>query len=182
MWKDTQMKIALVGNPNSGKTTVFNYLTGQFKKMGNYSGVTVESVEAPIRKKYQTDRQDVVIVDLPGTFSLDAYSLDEEKTIAYITKEPIDLIFNIIDATRLEQSLHLTHALKRLGIPVIVALNKMDVLKTHNIEIDVETLEKMLECPVFCTVATHKKGIQDLLQWALKEGYDIRERRSKDHS
>lgn len=167
--KNHEIKIALVGNPNSGKTTMFNYLTGNFERIGNYAGVTVEQVEAPLRKKYREKNQEVIVVDLPGTFSMDASSLDEKKAIDYLKKENVDVILNIIDASQLERSLHLTYTLKELNIPMVVALNKTDLLKRKNIEIDVETLKKMLECQVYCTVATHKKGIQDLLQCALNE-------------
>lgn len=164
------MKIALVGNPNSGKTTVFNYLTGQFQKIGNYGGVTVDSSEAPLRKKYRAKDQDVTIVDLPGTFSLDAHSGDERRAVEYLKDEQIDVVLNIVDASQLEQSLHLTQALKELGIPLLIALNKMDIVEKNQIMIDVKTLEQMLECHVYCTVATHKRGIQELLQCALNEG------------
>lgn len=164
------MKIALVGNPNSGKTTVFNYLTGQFQKIGNYGGVTVDAKEAPLRKKYRDGDLDVRIVDLPGTFSLDAHSGDERRAIEYLKDEAVDVILNIVDASQLEQSLHLTHALKSLDIPILIALNKMDIVQKNHITIDVDTLEKMLNCHVYCTVATHKRGIQELLQCALSEG------------
>jgi ferrous iron transport protein B len=164
------MKIALVGNPNSGKTTVFNYLTGQFKKVGNYGGVTVDHFEANLRKKYMDNHKSITIVDLPGTFSLDPSSGDEKRAVDYLKNETIDVILNIVDASQLEQSLHLTQALKELGIPVLIALNKMDIIQKNQIEIDVETLEQMLECQVYCTVATHKRGIQELLQCALNEG------------
>lgn len=164
------MKIALVGNPNSGKTTVFNYLTGQFKKIGNYGGVTVDFSEAPLRKKYRAKDQDVIIVDLPGTFSLEAHSGDERRAVEYLKDEHIDVVLNIVDASQLEQSLHLTHALKSLGVPVLIALNKMDIVQKNQITIDVQTLENMLDCHVYCTVATHKRGIQELLQCALNEG------------
>lgn len=164
------MKIALVGNPNSGKTTVFNYLTGQFKKIGNYGGVTVDSSEAPLRKKYRDKDRDVIIVDLPGTFSLEAHAGDERRAMEYLKDAHIDVVLNIVDASQLEQSLHLTHALKDLDIPLLIALNKMDIVEKNQITIDVQTLEKMLNCHVYCTVATHKRGIQELLQCALNEG------------
>lgn len=167
--KNQEIKIALVGNPNSGKTTMFNYLTGNFERIGNYAGVTVEQVEAPLRKKYRDKNQDVIIVDLPGTFGKDAASLDEKKTLDYLQKENIDVVLNVIDASQLERSLHLTYILKEFGIPMVVALNKTDLLKRKKIEIDVDTLKKMLNCQVYCTVATHKRGIQELLRCALNE-------------
>lgn len=170
------MKIALVGNPNSGKTTVFNYLTGRFQKIGNYSGVTVATHEAPLKRKYRFKREDVVIVDLPGTFSLDAHSNDEHRAVDYLQNEPIDVIVNIVDASQLEQSLHFTHALKSLDIPMFIALNKMDIVKKNHQNIDVDTLEEMLNCRVICTVATHKKGLQELVQCALNEECHLRGR------
>lgn len=163
------MKIALVGNPNSGKTTVYNYLTGQFNKIGNYGGVTVEKSEAPLKKRYRVSGEEIMIVDLPGTFSLDAHSLDEKTTIEYLKNEAVDVILNIVDASQLEQGLHLSQALKSLNIPFIIALNKMDIVQKNKMEIDVETLKQMLECQVYCTVATHKKGMQELLACALNE-------------
>jgi len=168
------MKIALVGNPNSGKTTVFNYLTGRFQKIGNYAGVTVDKMEAPLRKKYRPTNQEITIVDLPGTFSMDAQTHDEMRAIDYLKSEHVDVVFNIIDASQLEQSLYLTQSLKTLGIPVIIALNKMDIVRKNHTDIDIETLERMLECQVYCTVATHKRGIQELLQCALNEGCVLR--------
>lgn len=167
--KTQTIKIALVGNPNSGKTTMFNYLTGNFERVGNYGGVTVNEVEAPLRKKYKEKNQSITIIDLPGTFSLDASSLDEQKTIDYLKNETVDVVLNIIDASRLERSLHLTYTLKELEIPMVVALNKTDLLKRKKIDIDVEALKKILNCQVYATVATHKKGIQDILQCALNE-------------
>jgi len=170
------MKIALVGNPNSGKTTLFNYLTGQFQKVGHYGGVTVEHVEAPLKRRFRVKNQDIHIIDLPGTFSLEAFSDDERHAIEYIKHEKIDLILNIIDASQLEQSLHLTQSLKKLGIPILIALNKMDIVEKSHMVIDVKTLERMLECQVYCTVATHKKGVKELIQCALNEECLYRER------
>ena len=123
------MRIALAGNPNSGKTTMYNALTGKNEKVGNWAGVTVEKKEHPIRNIYCKNGEEFVAVDLPGAYSMSPFTAEESVTSEYINNEKPDAIINIVDATNLSRSLFFTTQLLELGIPVVVALNKSDVNK-----------------------------------------------------
>ena len=147
------MKIAFAGNPNSGKTTMFNALTGRNEKVGNWAGVTVDRKEAPIKKIY-TGELDLLAVDLPGAYSMSPFTAEESVTSTYIQEEAPDAIVNIVDATNLSRSLFFTTQLMELGIPVVVALNKADINEKKNTHIDVNALSLALGCPVIETVST----------------------------
>lgn len=147
------MRIALAGNPNSGKTTMYNALTGRNEKVGNWAGVTVERKESPIRKGYCEGNEELVAVDLPGAYSMSPFTSEESITSSYVKNEAPDAIINIVDATNLSRSLFFTTQLLELGIPVVVALNKSDVTEKKKTEIDIELLSKKLGCPVIRTVA-----------------------------
>lgn len=151
--------IALVGNPNSGKTTLFNALTGSNQHVGNWPGVTVEKKEGKvIHNDFHLN-----IVDLPGTYSLGAYSDDEIIARDFIIKNKPDIVINVIDATNIERGLYLTTQLLEIGTKIIIALNMMDEAKEKDIEIDIERLSKNLSVPVVATVASKKRGIDELL-------------------
>ena len=139
------MKIAFAGNPNSGKTTMFNALTGRNEKVGNWAGVTVDRKEAPIKKIY-TGELDLLAVDLPGAYSMSPFTAEESVTSTYIQEEAPDAIVNIVDATNLSRSLFFTTQLMELEIPVVVALNKADINEKKNTQVQrlgclVETTE-----------------------------------------
>jgi len=153
-----KLTIALAGNPNSGKTTLFNALTGSKQRVGNWPGVTVEHKEG----NYSHQNTDVEVIDLPGIYSFSAYSLDEKVSREFILKEKPDLIVNIIDATNLERNLYLTTQLLEMKIPVIVALNMMDIAKQRKIHIEVEHLAKHLGCLVIPMIASKKSGLDKL--------------------
>ena len=123
------MRIALAGNPNSGKTTMYNALTGRNEKVGNWAGVTVEKKEHPIKTNYNKSGEAMVAVDLPGAYSMSPFTSEESITSSYVKKENPDVIINIVDATNLSRSLFFTTQLLELGIPVVVALNKSDINK-----------------------------------------------------
>jgi len=154
---------ALAGNPNCGKTTLFNEITGSTQYVGNWPGVTVEKKEGKARKL----KEDVKIVDLPGIYSLSPYSMEEIIARDYIVDERPDLVINIVDATNIERNLYLTTQLLELGIPVIVALNMMDVIEANGDKIDIGLLEKLLGVPVVPTSASQGKGVQELMERAL---------------
>ena len=146
------MRIAFTGNPNSGKTTMYNALTGRNEKVGNWAGVTVDKIEAPIRKAYSCGL-DLTAVDLPGAYSMSPFTSEESVTSEYIKKERPDAIINIVDATNLSRSLFFTTQLMELGIPVVVALNKTDVNQKRGTKIDANQLSERLGCPVFETIS-----------------------------
>ena len=146
------MRIAFAGNPNSGKTTMYNALTGRNEKVGNWAGVTVDKREAPIKKAY-TGGLDLIAVDLPGAYSMSPFTSEESVTRDYIRQERPDAIINIVDATNLSRSLFFTTQLMELGVPVVVALNKIDVNKKKQTTIDVKALSEKLGCPVFETIS-----------------------------
>lgn len=150
-------KIALVGNPNSGKTTMFNNLTGSNQYVGNWPGVTVEKKEGNLK-----DYKDIIITDLPGIYSLSPCSLEEVITRDYLIKEDIDVIINIIDATNLERNLYLTLQILEIDKPVVVALNLVDIIEKRGTKIDIEMLSKELGCPVVATSALKHQGLKEL--------------------
>ena len=161
------MRIALTGNPNSGKTTMYNALTGRNEKVGNWAGVTVEKKEHPIKKNYLDGADDVIAVDLPGAYSMSPFTSEESITSSYVKNENPDVIINIVDATNLSRSLFFTTQLLELGIPVVVALNKADVNKKKDTKIDAAALSAKLGCPVVDTVSTSASGLDNVVKTAL---------------
>ena len=147
------MRIAFAGNPNSGKTTMYNALTGRNEKVGNWAGVTVDKKEAPIKRAY-TQGRELTAVDLPGAYSMSPFTSEESVTSEFVRNEHLDAIINIVDATNLSRSLFFTTQLLELGVPVVVALNKSDVNKKRQTTIDTALLSKKLGCPVFETIST----------------------------
>ena len=159
------MRIALAGNPNSGKTTLYNALTGKNERVGNWAGVTVDKKEAPIKKSLAGDEA-LIAVDLPGAYSMSPFTSEESITSAYVKNENPDVIVNIVDGTNLSRSLFFTTQLLELGIPMVVALNKVDVNEKKETVIDIETLSAKLGCPVFATTATEGKGLEEVVKAA----------------
>ncbi|MDD6493009.1 MAG: ferrous iron transport protein B [Firmicutes bacterium] len=159
------MRIALAGNPNSGKTTMYNALTGRNEKVGNWAGVTVEKKESLIKKTYYDGKEELIAVDLPGAYSMSPFTSEESITSAYVKNENPDAIINIVDATNLSRSLFFTTQLLELGIPVVVALNKSDINEKKDTQIDVDLLSKKLDCPVIKTVSTSAGhiGLKDVV-------------------
>ena len=162
------MRIAFAGNPNSGKTTMYNALTGRNEKVGNWAGVTVDKKEAPIRKSYAGDLE-LIAVDLPGAYSMSPFTSEESITSAYVKNEHPDVIINIVDATNLSRSLFFTTQLLELGIPVVVALNKHDVNRKKETRIDAALLSEKLGCPVIDTTSTTGDGITEVVQAAVAQ-------------
>jgi ferrous iron transport protein B len=154
--------IALAGNPNSGKTTLFNELTGARQHVGNYPGVTVEKKTGT----HVVKDMKMTIVDLPGTYSLSAYSLEEVVARDFLIQETPAAVINILDASNLERNLYLTLQFMELGLPVCIALNMMDVSKKRGIDIDVEKLSALLNVPIIPTVARTGKGKKELMEAA----------------
>ena len=161
------MRIALAGNPNSGKTTMYNALTGRNEKVGNWAGVTVDKKEHPIRKKFSHGNQ-LIAVDLPGAYSMSPFTSEESVTSEYVRNESPDVIINIVDSTNLSRSLFFTSQLLELGIPTVVALNKNDANSKKGNRIDTAALSARLGCPVVQTVSTSKKGIERVVEEALR--------------
>ncbi len=159
------MRIALTGNPNSGKTTMFNALTGRNEKVGNWAGVTVEKKEHSIKKSY-TGGEELIAVDLPGAYSMSPFTSEESVTSSYVKNEDPDVIINIVDATNLSRSLFFTTQLLELGIPMVVALNKTDINDKKKNTIDAKALAEKLGCPVVNTVSTSADGIAELVNVA----------------
>jgi len=160
------MRIALTGNPNSGKTTMFNALTGRNEKVGNWAGVTVDKKEHPIRKAYCGGSEPLIAVDLPGAYSMSPFTSEESVTSSYVKNENPDAIINIVDATNLSRSLFFTTQLMELGIPVVVALNKSDINEKKGTKIDVDALSAKLGCPVIATTATSANGLKAVVEAA----------------
>ena len=162
------MRIALTGNPNSGKTTMYNALTGRNEKIGNWAGVTVDRKESLIKKAYVEGEKDIVAVDLPGAYSMSPFTSEESITSAYVKNERPDVIINIVDATNLSRSLFFSTQLMELGIPVVVALNKSDVNEKKGTVIDKNALAEKLGCPVVETVSTSDKGLKEVVSKAME--------------
>ena len=159
------MRIAFAGNPNSGKTTMYNALTGRNEKVGNWAGVTVDKKEAPIKKAYAGNLE-LIAVDLPGAYSMSPFTSEESITSSYVKNENPDAIINIVDATNLSRSLFFTTQLLELDIPVVVALNKADINEKKKTEIDTAKLSQLLNCPVVETVSTHADGLSEVVKAA----------------
>ena len=163
------MRIALTGNPNSGKTTMYNALTGRNEKVGNWAGVTVDKKESPIKKSFYNGSEELIAVDLPGAYSMSPFTSEESITSTYVKKENPDAIINIVDATNLSRSLFFTTQLMELGIPVVVALNKSDINEKKGTKIDTKALSEKLGCPVVNTVSTssNDKGLAAVVEAAV---------------
>ncbi len=161
------MRIALTGNPNSGKTTMYNALTGKNEKVGNLAGVTVDKKEHMIKKAYSKGEEQLIAVDLPGAYSMSPFTSEESITSDYVKNENPDVIINIVDATNLSRSLFFTTQLLELGIPVVVALNKHDLNDKKGNKIDSALLSEKLRCPVIDTSATSAKGLKSLVAAAV---------------
>ena len=164
------MRIALAGNPNSGKTTMYNALTGRNERVGNWAGVTVDKKESLIKKSYYDAQEELIAVDLPGAYSMSPFTSEESITSSYVKNENPDVIINIVDATNLSRSLFFTTQLLELGIPVVVALNKSDVNEKKQTRIDVLALSEKLGCPVVETVSTQSsdKGLSEVVKAAVE--------------
>ena len=162
------MRIALTGNPNSGKTTMFNALTGSNEKVGNWAGVTVDKKEHQIKKNYSGGEQ-ITVVDLPGAYSMSPFTSEESITSSYVKNEKPDVIINIVDADNLSRSLFFTTQLLELGIPVVVALNKSDIGKKKGNTIDTDALSTKLNCPIVQTVSTSSDGLKPLIEAAVAQ-------------
>ncbi len=160
------MRIALAGNPNSGKTTMYNALTGSNEKVGNWAGVTVDKMEHPVRRVYSGERE-LIAVDLPGAYSMSPFTSEESVTSQYVKEENPDVIINIVDATNLSRSLFFTTQLLELGIPVVIALNKSDINKKKQTKINSELLSKRLGCAVVNTVSTSSDGLKAVIDAAV---------------
>ena len=160
---EEKIRIALAGNPNCGKTTLFNALTGSNQYVGNWPGVTVEKKEGRLKK-----HEDVVIQDLPGIYSLSPYTLEEVVSRNYLVKDKPDVILNIIDGTNLERNLYLTTQLAETGIPMVIAVNMMDLVRKNGDDIDFKGLSRKLGCRVIEISALHQEGIMDAAQLAIK--------------
>lgn len=161
------MRIALTGNPNSGKTTMYNALTGSSERVGNWAGVTVEKKEHAIKKSFCGDFEELIAVDLPGAYSMSPFTSEESITSVYVKTENPDAIINIVDSTNLSRSLFFTTQLLELGIPVVVALNKTDINKKKETKINVSALSEKLGCPVIETVSTSSDGLKELVNAAV---------------
>ena len=159
-----QLRIALAGNPNCGKTTLFNLLTGSNQFVGNWPGVTVEKKEGRLK-----GRDDVIIADLPGIYSLSPYTLEEVVARNYLINERPDVILNMVDGTNIERNLYLTTQLLELGIPVVIAINMMDVLKKRGENINISALSRALNCKIVEISALKGTGVFEAVDEAIKE-------------
>ena len=160
------IRIALAGNPNCGKTTMFNALTGANQYVGNWPGVTVEKKEGKLKSKKV--KEEVVVTDLPGIYSLSPYTLEEVVSRDYLLKENPDVIVDLVDATNIERNLYLTTQLIETGVPVVIALNMVDLLEKRGIKIDVARLSMLLDCPIVETSALKGEGLDKLIDEAIK--------------
>ena len=166
------MKIALAGNPNSGKTTMFNAITGKIEHVGNWSGVTVEKKEGDVKQSLNPRNENLVVVDLPGAYSMSPYTSEESVTRDFVQNEKPDVIINIVDSTNISRSLYFTTQLLELGIPVVIALNKSDLTDKKGNTIDVPALSDALKCPVIVTVSTEStnNGLLELMDAVITLG------------
>ena len=160
------IKIALAGNPNCGKTTMFNALTGANQYVGNWPGVTVEKKEGKLKGKRKND--DIIVTDLPGIYSLSPYTLEEVVSRDYILNDDPDVIIDLVDATNIERNLYLTTQLIETGVPVVIALNMTDLLEKRGIKIDTNSLSMLLDCPIVETSALKQTGLDTLIETAIK--------------
>lgn len=158
------MRIALAGNPNSGKTTLFNAITGKIEHVGNWPGVTVAKKEGDVKKGLlKEQKENLRVVDLPGAYSISPFTSEESITRSFVVEERPDVVINIVDATNLSRALLFTTQLIEIGIPVVIALNKSDLLEKKGIRIDTEKLSSRLNCPVVRTSSTQNKGLKELI-------------------
>ena len=157
------LKIALAGNPNCGKTTLFNELTGSTQYVGNWPGVTVEKKEGKLKSN-----KDIIIQDLPGIYSLSPYTMEEVVTRNYLVNEKPDAILNIIDGTNIERNLYLTTQILEIGIPTLIAINMMDIVKKNGDKIDLDKLSKELGCKVVAISALKSDGIKEAIEETIK--------------
>ena len=160
------IKIALAGNPNCGKTTMFNALTGANQYVGNWPGVTVEKKEGKVKRK--KSGEEIIVTDLPGIYSLSPYTLEEVVSRDYILKENPDVIIDLVDATNIERNLYLTTQLLETGVPVVIALNMADLMDKNNIKIDTKRLSMLLGCPIIETSALKKTGLNEVIEEAVR--------------
>ena len=166
------MKIALAGNPNSGKTTLFNAITGRIEHVGNWPGVTVEKKEGRVKKSLSLKGEDLMVVDLPGAYSMSPYTSEESITRDFVLNEAPDAIINIVDATNLSRSLFFTTQLLELKIPVVIALNKSDLTRKKDTLINIGVLSEQLKCAVVETVSTKlaNNGLENLVNAVIEAG------------
>ena len=166
---ETTPVIALAGNPNSGKTALFNAITGSKQHVGNWPGVTVEKKEGIA----SINGDSAIVIDLPGTYAFSSRALDESIARDFIIDQQPDLVINVVDSTQLERNLYLTLQMLEMGVPVIMALNMFDEAKSLNLQIDVEELSRILGVEVIPTVAVQKTGVSELLRKALSKSADL---------
>ena len=162
------MRIALAGNPNSGKTTLYNAITGKNEKVGNWAGVTVDKKESPIKKSLYEASEELVAVDLPGAYSMSPFTSEESITSSYVKKDNPDVIINIVDGTNLSRRLFFSTQLLELVIPVVVALNKNDINESKETKIDAAALSEKLGCPIIPTVSTIGDGLKEVIAKAVE--------------
>lgn len=159
-----KIRVALAGNPNVGKSVIFNNLTGSHQHIGNWPGKTVDKAEGTLKFK----GKDIYVIDLPGTYSLTAYSMEELIARDYIIQEKPDVVVNVVDASNLERNLYLTLQLLELGANIVIALNKVDLAERSDIKINIDSLSKKLGIPVVPTVAPRKEGMEELCNEIVK--------------
>ena len=161
------IRIALAGNPNCGKTTMFNALTGANQYVGNWPGVTVEKKEGKVKSR-KAKGEEIIVTDLPGIYSLSPYTLEEVVSRDYILNENPDVIIDLVDATNIERNLYLTTQLVETGVPVVIALNMADLIEKRGMRIDTKRLSMLLGCPIVETSALKRSGLHELVDEAVK--------------